>query len=149
MRPIEKDVKMGVKLDVSCLECKKQSTVGAESSQDEAITAHIETMTLSGDGEAVTVTVYQCPYCGARNTLQIDTPDTAKMLKQEIDIMRDATYQKRKGGKVKKNQADKLKAIQRDLAKSRKELINKYNGRILYSSFGLPVEVRYNDAASQ
>lgn len=111
------DVKM------KCSSCEKEVTVGSHN-----IKKHIM---ITSDHEHVWMTYFDCPHCSVRNFVQVDNDETNEMVEEESRLMVKALKQKKFGKTLTKKQSEKRKQIERDLAESRKKLMESVKDKVV------------------
>lgn len=124
-------------LTVECEECHEKFSVTG------TIT-HKREFRLNG--QSIFLTYYDCPKCTKRHFVQIDDARSMELLEvNKGQFVRNAILKER-GQKLKKKKVKQYKDTQRHLARYRRELMRKFDGKELYdeekgSSFALRFSV--------
>jgi len=108
----------GLKTMAQCTECKTTFQVDASNVAKKEFEAQ--------DGNRVWLTYYDCPECGRRHYVQIDTAKTNGVLINLTKQMGKITALKKRGMRVSKKQRTDFEKTKRHLTELRNELMKRY-----------------------
>lgn len=118
----------GLAILVECQDCNKKFEV---SSGNEVVQHKKE---FKVNGQSIFLTYYDCPECGRRHYVQIDTVATLQELKEVERMFIKLSVAKKKGKQPPQNQSAKFKKAREHLAQSRSELMKKFTGKLVHDS---------------
>lgn len=113
-----------VEVMMECISCGEKVVVGTHNIKQSWVVR-------SDTGEHVRMTYFDCPHCSERNFVQGDDAETIKLVEAEAKLMLAAMKQKRFGKTLHKKQSEKRKQIEKDLAYSRKLLMDSLVGQCI------------------
>lgn len=111
-------------LMVECEDCQHKFGVGQEAAPNDI--QHKRKYEVNG--QSIYLTYYDCPKCGRRHFVQIDSNYTLDMLKNVTKQFAKLSVMKRQGKHIPQKQSDKFKRARQHLAESRTNLMKKYTG---------------------
>lgn len=83
------------------------------------------------NGQSIFLTYYDCPECGRRHWVQVDTPRTIEMLREQQKQFLRLSKIKARGETVSKKQSEKFAKTQKNLVKTRNNLMEEFTGKII------------------
>lgn len=114
---------------VECEDCKHHFQI----SSDEKVGIKVNhKKEFCVDDDVVYLTYYDCPKCHRRHIVQIDDELSLKELKDVSDMFTRLFILKKKNGNVSKKQSAKYKKAIKHLSETRRNLMTKYSGKIVY-----------------
>lgn len=111
-------------LMVECEDCYHKFGVGQEAAPNDI--QHKRKYEVNG--QSIYLTYYDCPKCGRRHFVQIDSNYTLDILKNVTKQFAKLSAMKRQGKHIPQKQSDKFKRARQHLAESRTNLMKKYTG---------------------
>lgn len=111
-------------LMVECEDCHHKFGVGQEAAPNDI--QHKRKYEVNG--QSIYLTYYDCPKCGRRHFVQIDSNYTLDILKNVTKQFAKLSAMKRQGKHIPQKQSDKFKRARQHLAESRTNLMKKYTG---------------------
>jgi DNA-directed RNA polymerase subunit RPC12/RpoP len=118
----------GMSLLVECQDCGKKFEV---SSKDEIIQHKKE---FKVNEQSIFLTYYDCPDCGRRHCVQVDTIQTLQELKEVERMFIKLSVAKKKGKQPPQSQSAKFKKAREHLAQSRIDLMKQFTGKLVHDS---------------
>ena len=109
---------------VECEDCKEKFRIASGT----AVNAVTHKKKFNVNGQSVFLTYYDCPKCGRRHFVQIDSYYTLDILKNVTKQFAKLSATKRQGKHITQKQSDKFKRARQHLAESRTNLMKKYTG---------------------
>lgn len=109
---------------VECEDCKEKFRIASGN----AVNAVTHKKKFNVNGQSIYLTYYDCPKCGRRHLVQIDSNYTLDILKSVTKQFAKLSAMKRQGKHIPQKQSDKFKRARQHLAESRTNLMKKYTG---------------------
>lgn len=116
----------GLAILVECQDCGKKFEV---SSKDKIVQHKKE---FKVNEQSIFITYYDCPDCGRRHCVQIDTEETLLEL-QKVEGQLTRLFSKR-GKSTPQKQSESFKEARKHLADSRNRLMKRYTGKLIHDS---------------
>lgn len=118
----------GLAMLVECQNCGKRFEV---SSGNEVVQHKKE---FKANEQSIFLTYYDCPECGRRHYVQIDTVQTLQELKEVERMFIKLSVAKTKGKQPPQSQSAKFKKAREHLAQSRTDLMKQFTGKLVHDS---------------
>lgn len=118
----------GLKAMAECVQCKAKFQVDASNVKKKEFEAQ--------DGNRVWLTYYDCPECGRRHYVQIDSVETNGILVNLAKQMGKIAALKKKGLRVSKKQRTDFEETKRHLTELRNELMKHYQESEMFAEDG-------------
>lgn len=118
----------GLAMLVECQDCGKRFEV---SSGNEVVQHKKE---FKANEQSIFLTYYDCPECGRRHYVQIDTVQTLQELKEVERMFIKLSVAKKKGKQPPQSQSAKFKKAREHLAQSRTDLMKQFTGKLVHDS---------------
>ncbi len=115
---------------VQCEDCKKRFRIGEECAPNSL--NHKKEYKVNG--QSIFLTYYDCPNCGRRHFVQIDSLDTLNELKDITKQFTKLSIIKKEGKEVSKKQSARFKKAREHLSQNRIELMKKYTGKLIHDN---------------
>ena len=116
----------GLSILVECQDCRKKFEV---SSGNEVVQHKKE---FKANEQSIFLTYYDCPECGRRHYVQIDTVQTLQELKEVERMFIKLSTAKKKGKQPPQSQSAKFKKAREHLAQSRIDLMKQFTGKLVH-----------------
>lgn len=116
------DSKNGFAVLVECQNCSKKFEVSSKSEN-----VHYKEA-FKVNGQTIYLTYYDCPECGRRHFVQIDSDYTLDVLRSVTKQFAKLAAAKKQDKAVPQKQLDKFKRARQHLATSRMDLMKEYTG---------------------
>lgn len=118
----------GLTILVECRYCSKKFEV---SSGNEVVQHKKE---FKANEQSIFLTYYDCPECGRRHYVQIDTVQTLQELKEVERMFIKLSVTKKKGKQPPQSQSAKFKKAREHLAQNRTNLMKQFTGKLVHDS---------------
>lgn len=118
----------GLAILVECRYCSKKFEV---SNGDEVVQHKKE---FKANEQSIFLTYYDCPECGRRHYVQIDTVQTLQELKEVGRMFIKLSVSKKKGKQPPQSQSAKFKKAREHLAQNRTDLMKQFTGKLVHDS---------------
>ena len=118
----------GLAILVECQDCGKKFEV---SSKDKIVQHKKE---FKVNEQSIFITYYDCPDCGRRHCVQIDTLRTLPELTEVDRMFVKLSIAKKKGKQLPQSQSAKFKKAREHLAQNRTNLMKQFTGKLVHDS---------------
>ena len=118
----------GLSILVECQDCRKKFEV---SSGNEVVHHKKE---FKANEQSIFLTYYDCPECGRRHYVQIDTTQTLQELREVERMFVKLSVAKKKGKQPPQSQSAKFKKAREHLAQNRTDLMKQFTGKLVHDS---------------
>lgn len=111
-----------LKVILECIDCKNSF---------EADATNIKNMNVTCDGNTFGLIYVDCPSCGRRHYVQIDSDETNKLKVQNLIMFKKLSKKKLSGKNISSLENKTFKGLREKLLDLRTELMKEYEGRIV------------------